>query len=82
MNAKLTQTMPGATAPKKAPQSEEQTRRGSKLFQTLLLPALAVLTGFIIGAIVDVIAVIITDATIPSIAVSLLVRGLTFAIIK
>jgi general nucleoside transport system permease protein len=52
LNAKLTQTIPGATAPKQASQSEGQTRRGSKLLQTLLLPALAVLTGFIIGAIV------------------------------
>ena len=39
-------------AQKEAPKSEEQNRRGSKLLQTLLLPALAVLTGFIIGAIV------------------------------
>ena len=40
------------------------------------------ITGVIIGDIVDVIAVVITDATISlSMAVSLLVRGLTYAIV-
>ena len=48
----MTQTNPAEPAPKQVPQTEGQTRRGSKLLQTLLLPALAVLTGFIIGAIV------------------------------
>lgn len=52
MDTKMTQTNPSAPAQKKASQPEEQNQRGSKLFQTLLLPALAVLTGFIIGAIV------------------------------
>jgi len=52
LNANMTQTSPSTPAQKTAPQSEGQNRRGSKLLQTLLLPALAVLTGFIIGAIV------------------------------
>ena len=52
MNAKMTQTIPSAPAQMKAPQPEGNDRRGSKLLQTLLLPALAVLTGLIIGAIV------------------------------
>ena len=55
--------MPGATAPKKAPPTEGQSRRGSKLIQTLLLPALALLTGFIIGAIVIALS---NDAVIAS----------------
>lgn len=52
MNAKATQTTPETTGQKEAPKSERQRRRGAKLLQTLLVPALAVLTGFIIGAIV------------------------------
>jgi simple sugar transport system permease protein len=48
----MTQTISSGPAQKKAPQPEGQNRRGLKLLQTLLLPALAVLTGFIIGAIV------------------------------
>ena len=52
MNTKVTQTNPEATNRKEGPKTEDQQRKGSKLFQTLLLPALALLTGFIIGAIV------------------------------
>jgi simple sugar transport system permease protein len=59
----MTQTIPSAPAQKKAPQPEGQTRRGAKLLQTLLLPALAVLTGFIIGAIVIALS---NDAVIAS----------------
>jgi ABC-type uncharacterized transport system permease subunit len=52
LNAKATQTNPQATDLKKAPNSAGSRKQGSKLLQTLLVPALAVLTGFIIGAIV------------------------------
>jgi simple sugar transport system permease protein len=52
LNAKVTQTNPEATSRKEAPKAESQQRQGSKLLQTLLVPVLAVLTGFIIGAIV------------------------------
>ena len=52
MNAKGTQTNPEAATQKETPKSAGRSRRGSKLLQTLLMPALAVLTGFIIGAIV------------------------------
>jgi len=45
LNEKVTQTNPEAT------KSVGKQRQGSKLLQTLLVPALAVLTGFIIGAI-------------------------------
>jgi ABC-type uncharacterized transport system permease subunit len=41
---------------KGASQSSGQSKRGSKLFQILLVPVLAVLTGFIIGAIVIVLS--------------------------
>jgi general nucleoside transport system permease protein len=54
LNAQATQTNPETTDLKKAPKSAEQRRKGSKLLQTLLVPALAILTGFIIGAIVIV----------------------------
>jgi general nucleoside transport system permease protein len=46
LNANVIQTN------QKAPKSEGKQRKGSKFLQTLLLPALALLTGFIIGAIV------------------------------
>ncbi len=46
MTANATPTNPEAT------KSSGKQRQGSKLLQTLLVPALAVLTGFIIGAIV------------------------------
>ena len=52
MNAKATQTNPEVSGQKEASKSEEKRRKGSKLLQTLLVPVLAVLTGFIIGALV------------------------------
>ena len=52
MNAKATQTNPETNHREKAPKSARPRRQGSKLLQTLLIPALAMLTGFIIGAIV------------------------------
>jgi ABC-type uncharacterized transport system permease subunit len=52
LNAKATQTIPEPSGQKEAPKSAEPRRHGSKLLQTLLVPALAILTGFIIGAIV------------------------------
>lgn len=56
MDAKATQTNPETTDPKKAPKSEGKQKRASKLLQTLLVPVLAVLTGFIIGAVVIVVS--------------------------
>jgi ABC-type uncharacterized transport system permease subunit len=52
VNATATQSNPKTTDPKKTPKSAKGTGRGSKLLQTLLVPALAILTGFIIGAFV------------------------------
>lgn len=52
MDAMATQTNPETTDQKKAPKSTGKQKQGSKLLQTLLVPALAILTGFIIGAIV------------------------------
>lgn len=52
MKEKATQTNPKASGQKKATQSEGDRRKVSRLFQTLLVPVLALLTGFIIGAIV------------------------------
>jgi general nucleoside transport system permease protein len=52
LKAKATQTNPEASGQKEAITSEGNWRKVSKLLQTLLLPALALLTGFIIGAIV------------------------------
>lgn len=49
MNAKAIQTKTEPTGQKEAPKSKGSR---SKLLQTLLVPALAILTGFIIGAIV------------------------------
>jgi simple sugar transport system permease protein len=49
-NASLTN--PTATKKEDAGKPGEKKRNGSKLLQTLLVPVLAVLTGFIIGAIV------------------------------
>jgi len=56
LDAKATQTNPETTDPKKAPKSEGKQKRASKLLQTLLVPVLAVLTGFIIGAVVIVVS--------------------------
>ena len=52
MNANVTPTNPEMAVQKKIPQSARQSGQGLRLLQTLLLPALAVLTGFIIGAVV------------------------------
>ncbi|MGA2489630.1 MAG: ABC transporter permease [Anaerolineales bacterium] len=52
MNAKTTLTNQDASNQKEAPDLARKQRRGSKLLQTFLIPALAILTGFIIGAIV------------------------------
>jgi len=52
LNAKVTQTNPEGSAQKEAPKSEEKRRQMPRFFQVLLVPALAILTGFIIGAIV------------------------------
>ncbi|MCX6037510.1 MAG: ABC transporter permease [Chloroflexi bacterium] len=52
MNAKATQTNPEGSAQKEAPKSEGKRRQVPRFFQVLLVPALAILTGFIIGAIV------------------------------
>ncbi len=52
MNTKVTKTNPETTSRKEDPKAEVQQRKGSKLLQTLLVPALALLTGFIIGAFV------------------------------
>jgi len=52
LKAKVSQSNPGASNQKDTEKSEDKKRKGSKLFQTLLIPVLAVLTGFIIGAIV------------------------------
>jgi general nucleoside transport system permease protein len=52
LNAKETQTNRDETGLKTVPEPKRQRRQGSKLLQTLLMPVLAVLTGFIIGAIV------------------------------
>ena len=52
MDAQATQTNPEITNQKEAPKSKGKQKQGSKLIQTLLVPALAILTGFIIGAIV------------------------------
>jgi ABC-type uncharacterized transport system permease subunit len=52
LDAKATQTNPETNDQKKVSKSTEPRKQGSKLIQTLLVPALAILTGFIIGAIV------------------------------
>jgi simple sugar transport system permease protein len=52
LDAKVTQTSTEKMDQKKAPKSGGQRKQGSKLLQTFLIPALAILTGFIIGAIV------------------------------
>jgi simple sugar transport system permease protein len=51
LNAKATQTTPETSGGKEAPKSARSRKQGSKILQTFLVPALAVLTGFIIGAI-------------------------------
>jgi general nucleoside transport system permease protein len=52
LNANRTQTIPETSGQKEAPKSAGQGRQGSKFLQTLLMPVLAVITGFIIGAVV------------------------------
>lgn len=52
MNAQVTQINPETAGQSGTPKCRGQRGKGSKLLQTLLTPALAVLTGFIIGAIV------------------------------
>jgi general nucleoside transport system permease protein len=52
LNAHQTQTDPEVIGKKEAPKPTGQSRRAARRLQTLLLPALAVLTGLIIGAIV------------------------------
>jgi simple sugar transport system permease protein len=52
LNANATQPNPGKSGQKDKLINGGKKGRGSRLFQTLLVPALAVLTGFIIGAIV------------------------------
>jgi general nucleoside transport system permease protein len=52
VNATATPTNPETTDLKKTPKPERRAGLGSRLLQTLLVPALAILTGFIIGAIV------------------------------
>jgi general nucleoside transport system permease protein len=52
LDARATQTNPKKIDQMNAPKSSGQSRRGSRLLQTFLIPALAILTGFIIGAIV------------------------------
>jgi general nucleoside transport system permease protein len=51
LNAKKTQIDPESTGQKETSKSARKDKQGSKLLQTFLVPALAVLTGFIIGAI-------------------------------
>jgi simple sugar transport system permease protein len=52
LNAKATQTNSEVSVQKEAPNSKGKRRQGPKFLQILLVPTLAVLTGFIIGAIV------------------------------
>lgn len=52
MDAKVTGTTPISNETKAAVKPADTPRRSSRVVQTLLVPALAVLTGFIIGAIV------------------------------
>jgi ABC-type uncharacterized transport system permease subunit len=52
LKANASQTDPASSKNKKAEKPGEKKRQGSKLLQTFLVPVLAVLTGFIIGAIV------------------------------
>lgn len=56
MNVKVTQPKPEASSQKEAPKSEGKQRRSSKFLQIFLVPVLALLTGFIIGAIVIVLS--------------------------
>jgi simple sugar transport system permease protein len=52
LNEKANQTNPEVSAKKEAPKSKGKRRQAPRFLQILLVPALAVLTGFIIGAIV------------------------------
>jgi len=52
LDAKVTETNPISPGAKDAVKPEKKSKKGSKIIQTFLVPALAVLTGFIIGAIV------------------------------
>ncbi len=54
---------PAESKNNKAGKPKEKKRNGSKLFQTLLVPVLAILTGFIIGAVVIALS---NDAVIAS----------------
>ena len=56
MNASATKNNPEASSQAQAPKSEGKRRQVPKFLQILLVPALAVLTGFIIGAIVIVLS--------------------------
>lgn len=52
----MTQVNPDMSGQKGASKPAAPRRQGAKLLQTLLLPALAILTGFIIGAVVIVLS--------------------------
>jgi general nucleoside transport system permease protein len=52
LDAKATEIKPGGASQKQAANPVMKRKSGSKLLQIFLVPALAVLTGFIIGAIV------------------------------
>ena len=56
MDAKMTQINPDTAGQKGASKPTAPRRQGAKLLQTLLLPALSILTGFIIGAVVIVLS--------------------------
>jgi general nucleoside transport system permease protein len=55
LDAKVTETNPITPNVKEVVEPTPKRKNGSKLLQTFLVPALAILTGFIIGAIVIVI---------------------------
>ena len=63
MNQKAIKSQSDAALPKKSSESNGKRGVNSKLFQTFLIPALAVFTGFVIGAIVIAIS---NDAVIAS----------------
>lgn len=52
MDAKVTQSNPEVPGRKETSKPNSKPRQGSRLLQTLLVPALAILSGFIIGAVV------------------------------
>lgn len=58
MNAKTSKQQASQTPPDpKAPSASQKTSSGSKIFQTLLIPVLAVFTGLVFGGI----AIVVTD---------------------